>query len=72
MVAAVIVSIAMVPVVVLVRPTVPHYPVAVVVAPIASGFGAIVALFWLIRWPPIGAVLPCGQRLHRSRVPRTR
>jgi diguanylate cyclase (GGDEF)-like protein len=51
MVAAVIVSIAMVPLVVLVRPTVPHYPVAVVVSPIASGFGVIVALFWLIRWP---------------------
>jgi hypothetical protein len=51
MFAAVIVSIAMVPIVVLVRPTVPRYPVAVVVSPIASGFGAIVALFWLIRWP---------------------
>lgn len=51
MVAAVIVSIAMVPLLVLGRPTVPHYPVAVVVSPIASGFGVIVALFWLIRWP---------------------
>ena len=51
MVAAVIVSIAMVPVVVLVRPTVPHYPAAVVVAPISGGFGVIVGLFWLIRWP---------------------
>jgi hypothetical protein len=51
MVAAVIASIAMVPVVVLGRAIVPHYPAAVVVAPIASGFGVIVALFWLIRWP---------------------
>jgi hypothetical protein len=75
MVAAVIVSIAMVPVVVLGRAIVSHYPAAVVVAPIASGFGVVVALFWLIRWPtprPIGAVLPHGQRLHRSRMPRTR
>jgi diguanylate cyclase (GGDEF)-like protein len=54
MIAAVIASIAMVPVVVLVRPTLPHYPAAVVVAPIASGFGMIVALFWLIRWPTRG------------------
>ena len=54
MVAAVIVSIAMVPIVVLVRPTVPRYPVSVVVSPIASGFGAIAALFWLIRWPTRG------------------
>jgi hypothetical protein len=30
------------------------YPAAVVVAPIASGFGVIVALFWLIRWPTRG------------------
>jgi len=45
MVAAVIASIAMVPVVVLGRAIVPHYPAAVVVAPIASGFGVIVALF---------------------------
>ncbi len=54
MVAAVIASIAMVPVVVLVRPTVPHYPAAVIVSPIASGFGVLVALFWLIRWPTRG------------------
>jgi len=54
MVAAVIASIAMVPVVVLGRAIVPHYPAAVVVAPIASGFGVIVALFWLIRWPTRG------------------
>jgi diguanylate cyclase (GGDEF)-like protein len=54
MIAAVIASIAMVPVVVLVRPTLPHYPAAVVVAPVASGFGMIVALFWLIRWPTRG------------------
>jgi diguanylate cyclase len=51
MVAAVITSIAMVPVMVLDRAIVPHYPAAVVVAPIASGFGVVVALFWLIRWP---------------------
>jgi diguanylate cyclase (GGDEF)-like protein len=54
MIAAVISSIAMVPVVVLTRPTVPHYPVAVIVAPVASGFGVMVALFWLIRWPTRG------------------
>ena len=54
MVAAVIASIAMVPVMVLGRAIVPHYPAAVVVAPIASGFGVIVALFWLIRWPTRG------------------
>jgi hypothetical protein len=54
MVAAVIASISMVPVVVLVRAIVPHYPAAAVVAPIASGFGVIVALFWLIRWPTRG------------------
>jgi predicted RNA-binding Zn ribbon-like protein len=51
MIAAVIASIAVVPAVVLVRPTLPHYPAAVVVAPVASGFGVTVALFWLIRWP---------------------
>ena len=53
-IAAAIASIAMVPAVVLVRPTLPHYPAAVVVAPITSGFGMIVALFWLIRWPTRG------------------
>jgi diguanylate cyclase (GGDEF)-like protein len=54
MIAAVISSIAMVPVVVLTRPTVPHYPVALVVAPATSGFGVVVALFWLVRWPTRG------------------
>ena len=49
MIAAVIASIAVVPAVVLVRPTLPHYPAAVVVAPVASGFGVTVALLWLIR-----------------------
>jgi diguanylate cyclase len=54
MIAAVIVSIAVVPAVVLVRPTLPHYPAAVVVAPAVSGFGVTVALLWLIRWPTRG------------------
>ena len=54
MIAAVIASIAVVPAVVLVRPTLPHYPAAVVVAPVASGFGVTVALLWLIRWPTRG------------------
>jgi diguanylate cyclase (GGDEF)-like protein len=51
MIAAVIASIAVVPTVVLLRPSLPHYPAAAVVAPVASGFGFTVALFWLIRWP---------------------
>jgi diguanylate cyclase (GGDEF)-like protein len=51
MIAAVISLIAMIPVVLLVRPTVPHYPATVVVAPVTAGFGVIVAVFWLIRWP---------------------
>ena len=54
MIATVIASIAVVPAVVLVRPTPPHYPAAVVVAPVASGFGVTVALLWLIRWPTRG------------------
>jgi diguanylate cyclase (GGDEF)-like protein len=53
-IAAVIASIAMVPALVLVSPTLPHYPAAVVVAPVASGFGVTVALLWLIRWPTRG------------------
>ncbi len=57
MIAAVIASIAMVPVVVLTRPALPHHPAAVVVLPIASGFGVTVALFWLIRWPTRGQSL---------------
>ena len=32
----------------------PHYPVAVVVAPVTSGFGVMVAVFWLVRWPTRG------------------
>jgi hypothetical protein len=51
MIAVVIASIAVIPLVVLVRPTLPHYPAAFIVAPIASGFGVMVALSWLIRWP---------------------
>ncbi|MGO9103550.1 MAG: hypothetical protein ACLP9Y_30480 [Mycobacterium sp.] len=54
MIAAVIASIGVVPAVVLVRPTLPHYPAAAVVAPVASGFGVTVALLWLIRWPTRG------------------
>src|SRR5271156_1248580 len=54
MIATVIASIAVFPAVVLVRPTLPHYPAAVVVAPVASGFGVTVALLWLIRWPTRG------------------
>ena len=46
-----IASIAVVPTLVLLSPSLSHYPAAVVVAPIASGFGVMVALFWLIRWP---------------------
>lgn len=51
MVAAVVASIAVVPTVMLLSPSLPHYPAAVVVAPVASGFGVTVALLWLIRWP---------------------
>ena len=54
MIAAVIASMAVVPAVVLLRPTLPHYPVAVVVAPVATGVGLTVALLWLIRWPTRG------------------
>ena len=41
MVAAVIASIAVVPTLVLLSPSLSHYPAAVVVAPIASGFGVV-------------------------------
>jgi diguanylate cyclase (GGDEF)-like protein len=51
MIAAVIASIAVVPTAVLFSPNLPHYPAAVDVAPVASGFGVTVALLWLIRWP---------------------
>ena len=54
MIAAAIAFIAVVPVVVLVRPTLPHYPAAVVVAPVTSGVGMMVAVFLLIRWPTRG------------------
>jgi diguanylate cyclase (GGDEF)-like protein len=50
-IAVVIASIAVIPEVVLVRPTLPHDPAALIVAPIASSFGVMVALLWLIRWP---------------------
>ncbi|MGP0078555.1 GGDEF domain-containing protein [Mycobacterium sp.] len=54
MIAAAIAFIAVVPVVVLIRPTLPHYPAAVVVAPVTSGVGMMVAVFLLIRWPTRG------------------
>jgi diguanylate cyclase (GGDEF)-like protein len=57
MIAAVIASIAVVPAVVLLRPTLPHYPAAVIVAPVCSGFGVLVALSWLIHWPSRGRSL---------------
>ncbi len=54
MIAAVIASVAVVPAVAFLRSSLPHYPAAVFVAPLASGYGAIVALSWLIRWPSRG------------------
>jgi diguanylate cyclase (GGDEF)-like protein len=54
MIAAVIASIAVVPSAVLFSPNLPHYPAAEVVAPVASSFGVVVALLWLIRWPTRG------------------
>jgi diguanylate cyclase (GGDEF)-like protein len=54
MIAAVIASMAVVPAVVLAGPTLPRYPVAEIVAPVASGVGMTVALLWLIRWPTRG------------------
>lgn len=53
-IAAVIASMAMVPAVVLAGPTLPRYPAAEVVSPVASGVGMTVALLWLIRWPTRG------------------
>lgn len=50
-IAVVIASTAVMPVAALASPTLPHYPAALIVAPITSGFGALVALLWLIRWP---------------------
>ncbi len=54
MIAGVIASVAVVPAVALLSSTLPHYPAAVVVAPLASGFGGMVALSWLVRWPSRG------------------
>jgi diguanylate cyclase len=54
LIAAVIASIAVVPAVVLARPTLPQYSAAQVVAPVATGFGLTVALLWFIRWPTRG------------------
>jgi diguanylate cyclase len=54
MIATVIASIAVVPTAVLFSPNLPHYPAAEVVAPVASGFGVMVALLWLLRWPTRG------------------
>jgi diguanylate cyclase (GGDEF)-like protein len=51
LIAAVIASMAVVPAVLLAGPTLPRYPAADVVAPVASGVGLTVALLWLIRWP---------------------
>ncbi len=51
MIAVVIASIAVIPTLVLLSPALPHDPAALVVSPIASGFGLVVALSWLIRWP---------------------
>jgi hypothetical protein len=53
-IAVVIASMAVVPVVLLAGPTLPRYPVAEIVAPVASGVGMTVALLWLIRWPTRG------------------
>jgi diguanylate cyclase len=53
-IAAVIASMAVVPAVLLAGPTLPRYPVAEVVAPVASGIGMTVALLWLVRWPTRG------------------
>ena len=51
MIAAVIASLAVIPVLVLVSPTLPHDPAADIVAPIATSFGMAVALSWLLHWP---------------------
>jgi diguanylate cyclase (GGDEF)-like protein len=60
MIAAVIASLAVIPVLALVSPTLPHYPAAEIVAPAASGFGLAVALLWLLHWPTrVQSVLCC-------------
>ncbi len=51
MIAAVISLIAIIPTTVLLRPTLPHYPATVIVAPVTTCFGVLVAVFWLVRWP---------------------
>jgi diguanylate cyclase (GGDEF)-like protein len=53
-IAGVIASMAVVPAVLLAGPTLPRYPAAEIVAPVASGVGMTVALLWLIRWPTRG------------------
>jgi diguanylate cyclase (GGDEF)-like protein len=53
-IAAVIASMAVVPALVLAGPTLPRYPAAEFIAPVASGVGMAVALLWLIRWPTRG------------------
>ncbi len=57
MIASVIAAIAVVPTAVLFSPSLPHYPAAVYVASVASGFGVTVALLWLMRWPTRGQSL---------------
>jgi diguanylate cyclase (GGDEF)-like protein len=60
MIATVIAAIAVIPLLELISPTLPHYPAALIVAPITSGFGLIVALTWLVHWPNRGqSVLFC-------------
>jgi diguanylate cyclase (GGDEF)-like protein len=54
MIAVMIVAIAVVPTAVLFSPNLPHYPAARAVAPVATGFGVLVAIMWLIRWPTRG------------------
>ena len=51
-IAAVIASMAVVRAIALAGPTPPRYPVAEIVAPIASGVGMTVALLWLTAGPP--------------------
>ncbi|MGC2655392.1 MAG: GGDEF domain-containing protein [Mycobacterium sp.] len=54
MIAAVIASIAVLPVVVVMRPALPHSRAALIVSPIAGGVGVVLALLWLFRWPTRG------------------
>jgi diguanylate cyclase (GGDEF)-like protein len=57
MITTVIAAIAVIPVLELISPTLPHYPAARIVAPIVSGFGMMVALSWLVHWPNRGRSL---------------